>query len=199
MSEPQGRRERRKRETRRDISRAAVALFADRGFDGVTMLEIAAAADVAPRTLFRYFPDKEELLFADEHVVDTHLREALAARPVDEPPSITTRAALAEIAALWTDRRDEGRRRRSIIEASPALQARDRLKHAAHEREIADGLQLRGVPAHRSRLLARLAVSCFDEAVVRWLADETAPLDTVVDATFAEAGSLWTETGDTGR
>ncbi|MGL5850971.1 MAG: TetR family transcriptional regulator, partial [Phycicoccus sp.] len=132
MSRPEGRREHRKRQTRQAISRAAVALFAERGFDGVTMLEIAAAADVAPRTLFRYFPDKEELLFTDERVVGTRLREALARRPADESPAAATRAALAELGSLWKDRRDEGRLRRSIIEAAPALLARDRLKHAAH-------------------------------------------------------------------
>ena len=80
-----GLRERKKVQTRAAISAAALKLFAERGYDAVTVAEVAAAADVGERTLFRYFPVKEELLFGEDDVFRDALAGALAARPRDEP------------------------------------------------------------------------------------------------------------------
>ncbi|MER5888360.1 TetR family transcriptional regulator [Streptomyces sp. NPDC001941] len=68
MSAELGLRERKKRQTYRAISEAAIALFLDKGFDAVSVAEVAAAAEVSKPTLFRYFPAKEDLVvhrFAD--------------------------------------------------------------------------------------------------------------------------------------
>jgi AcrR family transcriptional regulator len=61
----EGLRERKKRQTREAIAAAAMALFRERGFDAVTIADIARAADVSEKTIFNYFPAKEDLVFRE--------------------------------------------------------------------------------------------------------------------------------------
>src|ERR1700751_6438382 len=77
-----GLRERKKQQTRETIARAALRLFAERGYDETTLAEIAEAADVAPRTIFAYFDSKEDILFSEESAVVSELK-----RRLDEGPA----------------------------------------------------------------------------------------------------------------
>jgi AcrR family transcriptional regulator len=76
-----GLRERKKRETHDALARAALQLFAERGYDETTLAEIADAAGVSTRTIFAYFPCKEDILFSTLQTMREALERALAERP----------------------------------------------------------------------------------------------------------------------
>jgi AcrR family transcriptional regulator len=77
-----GLRERKKQATREALTRAALELFVDRGYDETTLDEIAEAAGVSTRTIFAYFPSKEDILFCTMGTMRDALATALADRPV---------------------------------------------------------------------------------------------------------------------
>jgi len=88
MSNGKGLRERKKLATRQAISDVATRLFIERGFDNVTVAEIAEAANVAKMTVFNYFPRKEDLFFDREDEGRDMIRDALAPRSSDESPTV---------------------------------------------------------------------------------------------------------------
>jgi AcrR family transcriptional regulator len=91
MSPQPGLRERKKQRTREAIARAAHELFAERGYHATTLPDIAEAADVSTRTIFAYFPSKEDILFSDFPVMKEALAQALAERPEGEEALETVR------------------------------------------------------------------------------------------------------------
>jgi len=116
-------RERKKERTRRDLVAAALELFEQKGYDATTIDEIAAAADVSPRTFFRYFANKEEVAMGE--TVDQPLIEAIAARPAGEPLIESLRHLVAEGFALMDEGDTEALLPRlKIIYRTPSLRAR---------------------------------------------------------------------------
>lgn len=185
-------REQRKLRTTADIAAAALELFSARGYADVTVAEVAAAAQVGERTLYRYFADKEDLLFAEDESMREHLRAAIDHQDAGDPPFTALRKASTVVARELDSRRDDVRRRSEVIASAPALAARERAKQADWETVLAEALRDRGIPANESRLLARIAVACYDEAVTRWL-DGDKPqrkLDATLDDVFTEAAAL---------
>ena len=92
-----GLRERKKLETRRRIARAALELSERNGFEATTINDIAARADVSPRTVFGYFPSKEAIFFGDSEEILDGLDERLAGRPEGETVAQALRAWLHTI------------------------------------------------------------------------------------------------------
>jgi AcrR family transcriptional regulator len=142
VSEVIDRRARKKAQTRTLIRETAQALFAERGFEAVTIADIAAAADVAVQTVFNHFPTKEDLFF-DGH---TPYVEGAASSVRDRTPGTPPLEALhaylvdrvaAHARALGTP---EGRAFESTLEASPALRARERELHHDATARLADAL-----------------------------------------------------------
>ncbi|PDT78216.1 TetR/AcrR family transcriptional regulator [Bradyrhizobium sp. C9] len=129
MSNRDGLRERKKEATRQAISDVATELFVARGFDNVSVAEIAEAAEVSRMTVFNYFPRKEDLFFDREEESRQILKAAFAERPSGEAPLITLRRLVQRLAdrahpfAKFTDATAKFWR---TVAESPALSARAR-------------------------------------------------------------------------
>ncbi|MDQ2788998.1 MAG: TetR/AcrR family transcriptional regulator [Actinomycetota bacterium] len=135
----EGLRERKRRITRARIAGSAMALFTQRGFDRVSVAEIAKAAEVAEKTVYNYFPSKAELFFDEGEDLLTELLHAVATRPEGEPALVAVRRFIASLPEWAAHRRPvrPGEQFRSMIEASPALQAHRRAMFARYETELA--------------------------------------------------------------
>jgi AcrR family transcriptional regulator len=130
MSEQTGRRERKRERTRRSIAEAAMRLFVERGFDAVTIAQVAEVADVSVNTVFNHFPTKEDLFFGSEETMETALDRLANDRRPGEPVVDFLRRHLSEeigrFRASSRDRDDHGARAdiRRVFQGSPALQVR---------------------------------------------------------------------------
>ena len=152
-----GLRERKKARTREALQEAATERFSRQGFDGTTVEEIAEACEVSPRTFFRYFPTKEDVLFADAAARRERLIAVIAERPVDEPAFGALRAAMRTLTADYRDDRDTLVTRSKIVgelAAPPGLQGRAPARLGGRGR--------RGARAARARAARgrRRATSC---------------------------------------
>src|SRR5919198_2957348 len=84
MGREQGLRERKKQQTRSAIAAAAMELFGERGFDAVSVAEVARAADVSVATVFNYFPTKEDLVYDRMEAFEEALLAAIRERAAGE-------------------------------------------------------------------------------------------------------------------
>jgi AcrR family transcriptional regulator len=139
-----GLRERKKQQTRQLIADTAWRLFADRGFERVTVAEIAREAQVAVATVFNYFPTKEDLFFYRLEAFGAQLVEAVSERPAGEPALAAFRRALMGSGGLLalTQAGDHQALERlrtvnRVTAASPALLAREQLAMARNADALA--------------------------------------------------------------
>lgn len=122
---PAGLTARRKERTRREIADAAASLFYANGYDATTIEDIAAAVEVSPRTVYRYFSTKDELIVALSRSNSDAFLAALRARPATEAPSDAVRAAVASsLAPHWRGAADRVRSFLALIRDTPELRAR---------------------------------------------------------------------------
>lgn len=128
MSE--GLRERKKRQTRDRIAVAAMSLFDRYGFEHVTVAEIAAAAEVAPATVFNYFKTKEDLIFGGTTHYEKYLLIAIRSRSSGTSVVESFRSFVLQPRGALSSTSPDGlnfvARFARIIQASPTLQARER-------------------------------------------------------------------------
>jgi AcrR family transcriptional regulator len=138
-----GLRARKKERTRRALSDAATAMFAERGFDAVTLAEIAAAADVSIGTVFNYFRTKEELFFDRADALTDDLLRTVCGRPPGTGVVAAFRSWHQRELALLLDPRGAGATLRYFrtVAASPALQAAERRLFQRLERALTEALR----------------------------------------------------------
>jgi AcrR family transcriptional regulator len=136
VAEP-GLRERKKHHTQQLILDTATRLFAERGFDGVTVAEIARAAELSEMTVFNYFPTKEDLVFSRMEFFEERLVAAVEQRdPGESAVACFGRVLLAGIDQPAA-RADMIAKAATLIRASPALQAREREVTARYTARLA--------------------------------------------------------------
>jgi AcrR family transcriptional regulator len=195
-----GLRERKKQQTRQAIHRAAMRLFAERGFDATTIADIAAAADIAPRTFFSYFASKEEVVFVNFEEAFAYLDRVLTERPEGTTALDALRGWIVEAARRFGAESEQERLEHKLVKESPAVAACD-LQHMRRvERRLAEAVaEDLGEPpeALRPRLVAASTIAAIqatkeaheasDPAAMReMLADPLAVLDDALR--FLEGG-----------
>ncbi|HET6864708.1 MAG TPA: TetR family transcriptional regulator [Solirubrobacteraceae bacterium] len=131
-----GLRERKKQQTRDTIARAALRLFAERGYDETTLADIAEAANVAPRTIFAYFEGKEDILLCEENGFLTQLKQRLDNRP----EGTTTVDAIRGFLSSIEHPDEEAKLRKQVISANPELRVKMRGRHAELEPMLAESI-----------------------------------------------------------
>jgi AcrR family transcriptional regulator len=147
-----GLRERKKRETRELIAQTARRLFRERGFDAVTVDEVARAAGVSRKTVFNYFPAKEDLFFSGLELFEAELVDAVRTRGAGESIlAAFTRLVTERSGLLAAEGPGAGERLYTlnrVVADSPALMAREQRIHAAYTDALA------GVIAEETRASA---------------------------------------------
>src|ERR1041384_1342952 len=111
--------------------RAALELFAERGFDQTTAGDIAAKAGVTERTFFRHFADKREVLFDGAHTMEHTVPDVTAAAPAELSALDAALAGMTAAGELVADRHEHSVLRSRIIAANAPLHERELLKLAA--------------------------------------------------------------------
>ncbi len=187
----QGLRERKKEQTRRLLADTALELMVRDGYAATTMAAIADAADVSRRTVFRYFADKEEVVFADDGAHTEAILAAVDSAAGDLAPLDVVRAAGHGVARVLERGPDELARWMALVAQEPALQARYLAKQRRWEALIGERLAARpGVDERAARLAAKVGIACVQSAFDAWQADPSVPLSRRIDEAFAALGAL---------
>jgi AcrR family transcriptional regulator len=176
-----GLRELKKEQTRQRITAVAHRLFGERGFDRVTVAEVAREAEVAEATLFNYFPTKEDLFYSGLEAFGGSLIDAVWRRPAGQPAVAAVRSAMLDVGGQLQQIADGDRtaleRARTtarVVSSSSALRAREQQALATIAAELATVLGPAGDPVARAIANAMMGVqsALIDYARSRVLADD---------------------------
>ena len=169
-SEPRGLRERKKLKARRKLERVALELFQGKGFEGTTIREIADAADMSPRTFFRYFSSKEEVIFGRSADDIEALMVRLRARPEAESPYESVRHAFIDWSDQLQERREDITARVRVTAAAGPLRRRAAQLQEDIARDVAKELSERPsqVDGEGNALVASVCVQAMTLAVILW-------------------------------
>ena len=185
-----GRRERKKRETRRALKSAALRLAVERGPDQLTIEDIADAADVSVRTFFNYFSSKEEAIVGWDPEGQAALGARLLDRPAEEAPFEAIRAVVCDMftdeAGEWADERVL---RQQLVREHPSLLPRHLAAHHELEKSLCLAMAERlGVDPDADvypALVTTTAVNAMRLSLTWWEAKGRAvPLPTLLDEAF---------------
>jgi AcrR family transcriptional regulator len=157
------------------LAKAAMALYAEQGFEQTTVAEIAARAGLTERTFFRHFADKREVLFYGMEMMRDLLVRAVADAPATATAMDAVGAAFEAAGAMLQENPERVRLRDAIVSANAELRERELIKLAAFAAAVAGALRDRGIPEPTASLAAETGVAVFKVAFARWTSDPAQP------------------------
>ncbi|GIF16278.1 hypothetical protein Ate01nite_63100 [Actinoplanes teichomyceticus] len=143
----------------------------ERGFEQTTAADIAQRAGVNPRTCFRHFPDKREVLLAGEADLRTALTQYVSEAPDGLTPAEVLLQAFGRAAHILEENRSFAEPRLALSAATPTLRERDLAKGAAMALAVAEAPRRRGVDGRLADLAAHTAWAAFHHAAQNWIDD----------------------------
>lgn len=177
-----------------------MTLFIERGYEEVTVADIAERAGLTKRSFFNHFADKREVMFAGADALQASVLAALAEVGTDLTPLDAAVLAFTQAAEPIEDYPDLARARRALISSSPELRERDLLKMAQMAAAVADALARRGIPRRDATFVSRAATTIFTTAVDEWATDQGRGLAaSIQDALSDLRAALGTGTGASAR
>jgi AcrR family transcriptional regulator len=169
------------------LEQAAMALYAERGFDDTTVAAIAERAGLTERTFFRHYADKREVLFGGSGELQDLLVRAVADAPASLSPLEAAARGVEAMAMRLEGRRPFSQQRQAIIANSTELRERELIKLAALSAAAADTLRARGAGEPAASLAAEAAIAVFRTAFERWVDERNdRPFTALVRETFDE-------------
>lgn len=177
--------------SRREVTRTALELCAERGFEETTVDDIAEALGVSRRTLFRYFASKNDMVWGDFDWVLERLRRCLDATPGDVPLHEALARAVVESNRYEDEHLPELRIRMRLITGVPALQAHSALRYAEWREVIAAWVAERlecGVGDLIPQTIAHAALGTSMAAFLVWVDDPSSDLVTNLEEGYALLG-----------
>lgn len=173
---------------RAEVAVVALELFAEKGFDGATVDDIARAAGMSRTSFFRYFPTKEDVVLGHLDDLGQTIARALADRPEAEDPWDALRSAFRT--AYANSKNAPGPALGRMLLDTPSLKARHQEKQSRWQDLLIPEIAVRlGVPDDprdpRPRALAAAALGCLDAAFQAWTATGgEASTSTFIDRAF---------------
>ncbi len=153
------------------LAQAAMALYAEQGFEKTTVAEIAARAGLTERTFFRHFADKREVLFYGMEMARDVLARAVADAPASAAAMDAVAAALQTLGAVLQENPERVRLRDAIVSVNAELRERELIKLAALASAVAGALRGRGIPEPAASLAAETGIAVFKVAFARWISE----------------------------
>ena len=157
------------------LAKAALALYAEQGFEKTTVAEIAKQAGLTERTFFRQFADKREVLFYGMEMLRDLLVRAVADAPASATAMDAVSAAFQAAGAMLQENSERVRLRDAVVSANAELRERELIKLAAFASAVAAALRDRGVPEPAASLAAETGVAVFKVAFARWASEPGQP------------------------
>jgi AcrR family transcriptional regulator len=157
------------------LAKAAMELYAERGFEQTTVAEIAKRAGLTERTFFRHFTDKREVLFFGAAWLKDFVVDAVLAAPAPASPLDAVAAAIEAVGVDFQRGQESVRHRQTIIDAHPELRERELVKMAGVAGAIAGALRKRGVGELAAGLAAEMGIAILKIAFERWIGDPGGP------------------------